>query len=673
MTIATRSVVRKTANPLANARFSTLYRLASLDSPAELAFDRLTRLTMKILRAPVAILSLVDGDRSYFKSSVGLPEHWASQHEMPLSSSVCQHVVARAAPLIINDARIHPLVVDNQAVADWHIVAYMGVPLVTAEGHVLGTFAVIDTVPREWTDDDVATLTDLAASAMSEMELCAETNLRLRLAQRLDLMEAVVGNAAAAVLIVEADPIAPNAPRIVFANDAYCRLTGYSREDIVGEIDQVLKLSTTDRSQIDSIRTALAMTKAARLEWIARRKDGSSFWSELNIVPIADKAGVYSHWVVIQRDISEQKIMKESLRESERRRQAIMESSLDCIIVVDGREQVIEFNPAAELAFGYSRAEAVGKQLSDLIPPPPGIQRLGLGKGLYAKNPALFKKRFEMAATRADGSTFPADLTFSAMSSNGPAFAVFLRDITERKRADESIRRSEARYRALVDLLEVKVEQRTRDLDEARIEILQRLSLAAEFRDDDTGQHTQRVGKMAAHIAASLGLPHDLVQLIRLAAPLHDVGKIAIPDAILLKPEKLDGEEFRVMATHATIGAWILSGSQSPLLQLAEQIAASHHEHWDGTGYPGNRRGTEIPLAGRIVSVADVFDALTHERPYKPAWTADEAAAEIKRLSGTKFDPQVVDAFLRLFRECALPTNATDETLTPHLTPVPAS
>lgn len=207
-------------------------------------------------------------------------------------------------------------------------------------------------------------------------------------------------------------------------------------------------------------------------------------------------------------------------------------------------------------------------------------------------------------------------------------------------------------------ILDVKVRERTRNLEKAQVEILQRLSLAAEFRDDVTGQHTQRVGHLSALLAGELGLSDEQVQLIRLAAPLHDVGKIGIADAILLKPGSLTPEEFQVIVSHTRIGAQILSGSQSPLLQLAEQIALSHHECWDGGGYPLGRRGEDIPFAGRIVSVVDVFDALTHPRPYKTAWLAEDAAAEISRLSGSKFDPRIVDAFLKLFRDGLLQEDA---------------
>jgi putative two-component system response regulator len=197
-------------------------------------------------------------------------------------------------------------------------------------------------------------------------------------------------------------------------------------------------------------------------------------------------------------------------------------------------------------------------------------------------------------------------------------------------------------------LLVARIRDRTRDLDEARVETLERLALAAEFRDDETGQHTQRVGQRSALLAQALQFEGDQVELMRYAAPLHDVGKIAIPDAIILKPGKLTAEEYQTMKTHTTAGADILGNSKSALLQLASQIAMSHHECWDGTGYPLGRRGGEIPLSGRIVSVADVFDALTHKRPYKGAWPVVDALAEIQRLSGSKFDPHVVEVFMEM-------------------------
>jgi putative two-component system response regulator len=194
-------------------------------------------------------------------------------------------------------------------------------------------------------------------------------------------------------------------------------------------------------------------------------------------------------------------------------------------------------------------------------------------------------------------------------------------------------------------MLDQRVHERTQDLRDARLDVLERLALAAEYRDDDTMEHTRRVGRTSALIACSLGLPEDQIELIRLAAPLHDVGKIGIPDGILLKPGRLTSEEFELMQNHVQIGMSILSGSRSFLLEMSAQIALTHHEWWDGTGYLAGLAGTDIPLAGRVVAVADVFDALTHDRPYKQAWTVDAALEEIRGLSGRQFDPRVVEAF----------------------------
>lgn len=209
-------------------------------------------------------------------------------------------------------------------------------------------------------------------------------------------------------------------------------------------------------------------------------------------------------------------------------------------------------------------------------------------------------------------------------------------------------------------LLEERVRQRTRDLEAARLEILERLALAAEFRDDATGKHTRRVARISALVGRELGLSSGSVKLLERAAPLHDIGKIAVPDQILLKPGPLTPEEFEVVKAHTVIGARILSGSRFDILRLAEQIALSHHERWDGNGYPQGLSRDRIPMPGRVVAVADVFDALTHARPYKPAWSWDEAVAEIESQRGRQFDPRVVDAFLNLAARGELRTALAD-------------
>jgi putative two-component system response regulator len=199
--------------------------------------------------------------------------------------------------------------------------------------------------------------------------------------------------------------------------------------------------------------------------------------------------------------------------------------------------------------------------------------------------------------------------------------------------------------------LEERVHERTKDLAQAQIEILHRLAIAAEYRDDLTGRHAERVGLHSAFIARELGLPEEDVRLIRRAATLHDVGKIGVSDSILMKTGPLTDDEYELMKRHTTIGARILSGSRFPLLRMAAEIATSHHEWWNGEGYGEGLAGEDIPIYGRIVAVADVYDSLTHERPYKEAFPRERALALVRNGSGTHFDPRVVEAFLVLVEE----------------------
>ena len=194
--------------------------------------------------------------------------------------------------------------------------------------------------------------------------------------------------------------------------------------------------------------------------------------------------------------------------------------------------------------------------------------------------------------------------------------------------------------------LEHKVQARTRELEDAAWEVLERLARAAELRDDDTGMHTRRVGDLAARIAAALGLEPAQVEMIRRTAPLHDVGKIGIPDGVLLKPGKLNEGEWELMKRHTTVGAEILAAGRSEMVRMAEQIALAHHERWDGGGYPLALAGERIPLTARIVALADFYDALSSDRPYRAAWPRARVLAEIEAGRGTHFDPRVVDVFL---------------------------
>jgi putative two-component system response regulator len=196
--------------------------------------------------------------------------------------------------------------------------------------------------------------------------------------------------------------------------------------------------------------------------------------------------------------------------------------------------------------------------------------------------------------------------------------------------------------------LEHKVRERTKELEDTRLEITRRLGRAAEYRDNETGLHIIRMSKMSQLLGLSAGMSDREANLLLHASPMHDIGKIGIPDSILQKPGKLNPEEWEIMKTHAEIGAEILSGDESELLKTARMIALTHHEKWDGSGYPRGLKGEEIPLVGRIVALSDVFDALTSERPYKKAWPVDDAVKFISENSGIHFDPGLVQHFMNV-------------------------
>lgn len=204
--------------------------------------------------------------------------------------------------------------------------------------------------------------------------------------------------------------------------------------------------------------------------------------------------------------------------------------------------------------------------------------------------------------------------------------------------------------------LQREVDKATAELREREEEIIHRLTLAAGYKDNETALHTERVARYCGIIAREMGLPEEYCRDLELAAPMHDIGKVAISENILLKRGRLDPGEIADMRRHARIGAEMLKGSRSELLHLAAEVAETHHERYDGSGYPAGLSGNAIPLSGRIVAIADTFDALTTERPYKAAWPISEAAAYIRTRSGSEFDPDCVGAFVsaspEIFRVC---------------------
>lgn len=198
------------------------------------------------------------------------------------------------------------------------------------------------------------------------------------------------------------------------------------------------------------------------------------------------------------------------------------------------------------------------------------------------------------------------------------------------------------------------VRLKTQELNDTRLDIIRRLGRAAEYRDNETGMHIIRMSRYSQMLGLKAGLSKEHAEILLEASPMHDIGKIGIPDEILLKPGKLESHEWEIMKTHAQIGADLLDNNDAPLIKMAKQIALTHHEKWDGSGYPNGLKGEDIPLEGRIVAIADVFDALTSERPYKKAWSLEDALSYLKEQADSQFDPNLVDLFMEVVDEVKL-------------------
>ena len=316
------------------------------------------------------------------------------------------------------------------------------------------------------------------------------------------------------------------------------------------------------------------------------------------------------------------------------------DASLDLLVTADASGRVTRVNPAWERTLGYSPETLYSTHFLDLVHPDDRAATEAQLRRLLADGRPVVGLRSRWR--RADGSY--RWLEWNASTGGEGVLHGLARDVTMLHEAEDQLSNN-------ARTLEAMVAERTRELDDARAQTLHQLAIAAEYRDDETYQHTERVGHVAARIALCLELPAGQVTLLRQAAPLHDVGKLAIPDRILLKPGKLTAAEYDVMKTHAELGARLLSSGSSPVLQMAAVIAATHHERWDGAGYPKGLARESIPLVGRIVAVADVFDALIHDRPYKKAWPLELAIEEIARSAASQFDPRVVAAFMSLRTE----------------------
>jgi cyclic di-GMP phosphodiesterase len=418
------------------------------------------------------------------------------------------------------------------------------------------------------------------------------------------------------------------------------RLYGYSQQEALGQpISLLLPPHRADESAT-LIERARAGERLERIETERRAKDGRVLSVLLSIAAVWGRDREYLGTVGVFRDVSAQRDAEAALRTSERRYHSVIEALSEGVIMQDRDGRILAFNKSAERILGLSETQLAGG--SSYGTSVPLIHEDG--------TPFLGDEHPTMASVRTGEPQ--RDVVMGVESPNGPTRWISINSCA-------LIRQGESEpYAAVSSFTDISQLRSTlAELNEARFEDLRRLALVAEYRDDDTNKHTERVARSAQLLACALGLDSEFTWTIHRAAPLHDVGKIGIPDSILLKPGKLTVEEFEVIKTHTVIGGRILRESHFPVVKMAMEIAFTHHERWDGAGYPTGLKGEQIPIAGRIIAVADAFDAMTHARPYKDALTIEHAVAEIKRCSATQFDPRVVEVFMKLDHNALVDTS----------------
>jgi putative two-component system response regulator len=408
-------------------------------------------------------------------------------------------------------------------------------------------------------------------------------------------------------------------------------LLGYTHEEAVGKPVSMLSPPARLEEYGELRRHVEGGQRIERIETDRLTKDGRVLTVELSISPIRGEDGDFTGAVGIMRDLTGQRAAEEALRASERRYQSLVEALSEGVVMHDLDGRLLAYNASAERILGF-----VGERLSE-DSTYQAILRLVHEDG----SPVQAQQHPTMVSMRTGEPQVGV-----VMGVEGPDGVIMWISINSRPLMHPGEATPYAAVASFTDITELRAT--LDELHTARLEDLKRLALVGEYRDDDTNRHTERVARTASLLARKLGLDDELVEMIERAAPLHDVGKIGIPDRILLKPDKLTEDEFEVIKTHSVIGGRILCESHSPILKVATEIAFTHHERWDGRGYPAGLHGEAIPITGRIIAVVDAFDAMTHARPYKAAFPIEHAVAEIGRCSGSQFDPRIVEAFMAL-------------------------
>jgi PAS domain S-box-containing protein len=417
---------------LDNARLQALHRSGVL-SPDGGEFDRITRIAARMLGVRVALVSFVDHDRQVFRGCTGLPEPWATGRESPLTHSFCQHVVDSDAPLVVEDARLHPVLRDNLAVPELGVVGYLGVPVRAPHGEPLGALCVIDGQPRQWTAEEAALLEDLAATVSREVELRTELAVRRDEVADAQVLRTVVDTMQLGVTITEMDG------RILYANDAEAALHGYAPGELVGQAARVLAPPALWGASAAAPREATRWSRQS----VNVRRDGTEFPVALWSDAVRDSEGVPRAWVTCCQDLSEREAQARALHESQERLKGIVDSAMDAIVAVDEERRVLVFNGSAERMFRCTARAALGTPLERFLPGAEGALEAGQITSRGMRDPALLR------GVRSSGEGFPAEATFSrAEVDGGWVYTAIVRDVTERTEAENEVAELVAREMA---------------------------------------------------------------------------------------------------------------------------------------------------------------------------------------------------------------------------------
>ncbi len=309
-------------------RLAAVRQTNLLDTPPEAVFDRLARLAARVLGTPIAVMSLIDQHRQFFKASFGMPEPWASLRQAPVSHSMCRYVLATGQPLVMGDVRWDALGSDNPFMAELGAVAYMGIPLVLSSGHVVGSFCVADRRPRDWTGEDLAGLKDLAGLVMDEIELRSELQAHKVADDALTQHNQHLWGALEAVpdaVVISTTNLDPKGPRIVHANRAFCELTGHPVEELVGNSLRLGQCPEAAASEYESIAAWLESGSPWVKETVSHRKDGTEYVAHWQVAPLPDRSGQTTHWVCTQQDVAPHRELEQRLADVEAGFQALLE------------------------------------------------------------------------------------------------------------------------------------------------------------------------------------------------------------------------------------------------------------------------------------------------------------------------------------------------------------